>query len=204
LQNGRLTHPQDIDAPLHIAAERKINCYMQQNNDNQDISVLPAILSTSTHMHGEFLRLLFLQAHRETEANFTAAGMSSQRNHSDSFVSFQARGILPVSEEQSRTRSGQSGGVTDQPQCRGLWHSSSPSARSFTRFPSSSPPSFTQSPFPPRSLVRDGQTSPHTSLSSSSLVAHVLHYPPPPTVANSFVIGTAVINTHTDQTVTTP
>ena len=29
-------------------------------------------------MHGEFLRLLFLQAHRETEAHFIAAGMSSQ------------------------------------------------------------------------------------------------------------------------------
>ena len=35
-------------------------------------------------MHGEFLRLLFLQAHRETEAHFTAAGMSSQSNQ-DSF-----------------------------------------------------------------------------------------------------------------------
>ena len=34
--------------------------------------------------HGEFLRLLFLQAHRETEAHFTAAGMPSQRNQSDS------------------------------------------------------------------------------------------------------------------------
>jgi hypothetical protein len=29
--------------------------------------------------------VLFLQAHRETEAHFTAAGMSSQRNQSDSF-----------------------------------------------------------------------------------------------------------------------
>ena len=29
-------------------------------------------------MHGEFLRLLFLQAHRETEAHFIAVGMSSQ------------------------------------------------------------------------------------------------------------------------------
>jgi hypothetical protein len=29
-------------------------------------------------MHGEFLRLLFLQAHRETEAHFTAIGISSQ------------------------------------------------------------------------------------------------------------------------------
>ena len=52
---------------------------------NQNISSLPAIVSTSTRIHGEFLRLLFLQAHRETEAHFTAAGMSSQRNHSDSF-----------------------------------------------------------------------------------------------------------------------
>ena len=42
-------------------------------------------MSTSTSMHGEFLRLLFLQAHRETEAHFTAAGMSSQRNQLDSF-----------------------------------------------------------------------------------------------------------------------
>jgi hypothetical protein len=36
-------------------------------------------------MHGEILQLLFLQAHRETEAHFIATGMSSQRNQSDSF-----------------------------------------------------------------------------------------------------------------------
>jgi hypothetical protein len=36
-------------------------------------------------MHGKFLRLLFLQAHRETEAHFTATGMPSQRNQWDSF-----------------------------------------------------------------------------------------------------------------------
>ena len=36
-------------------------------------------------MHGEFLRLLFLQAHRETEVHFTAAGMPSQRNQLESF-----------------------------------------------------------------------------------------------------------------------
>ena len=54
-------------------------------DNNQNISFLPAIVSTSTRMHDEFLRLLFLEAHRETEAHITAAGMSSQRNHSDSF-----------------------------------------------------------------------------------------------------------------------
>ena len=84
-QNGLLSHPQDLDAPLRLAAQRKINSYRQQYADNQNISFLPAIMSTSTRMHGEFLRLVFLQAHRETEAHFTAAGMPSQRNQSDSF-----------------------------------------------------------------------------------------------------------------------
>ena len=36
-------------------------------------------------MQGEFLRLLFLQAHLETESHFTATGMPPQRNQSDSF-----------------------------------------------------------------------------------------------------------------------
>ena len=36
----------------------------------------------------------------------------------------------------------------------------------------------------------------HTSLRSSYLIAHVLHCPPPPP-AHSFIIGPAVINTHT-------
>jgi len=52
---------------------------------HQNISFLPAIMSTSHRMHGEFLRLLFIQAHRETEAHFTAAGMPSQHNQSESF-----------------------------------------------------------------------------------------------------------------------
>jgi len=85
LQNGHLTHPQDIDAPLPIAAQRKINSYRQPYADDQNICFLPAIVSTSTRMHDEFLRLLFLLAHRETEAHFTATGMPSQRNQSESF-----------------------------------------------------------------------------------------------------------------------
>ena len=58
---------------------------INNNADNQNISFLLAIMSTSTSMHGEFLRFLFLQAHRETEAHVTDAGMSSQRNQPDSF-----------------------------------------------------------------------------------------------------------------------
>jgi hypothetical protein len=70
-QNGLLSYPQDLDVTLCLAAHRKINNYRQQYVDNQNISFLPAIMSTSTCMHGEFLRLFFLQAHRETESHFT-------------------------------------------------------------------------------------------------------------------------------------
>jgi hypothetical protein len=50
-QNGLLSHTQDLDAPLRLAAQRKINSYRQQYADNQNISFLPAIVSTSTRMH---------------------------------------------------------------------------------------------------------------------------------------------------------
>jgi len=71
-QNGQLTHPHDLDAPLRIAAKSKIDDYREQYANNQNFSFLPAITSTSTRRHREFLRLLFLQAHRETTAHFTA------------------------------------------------------------------------------------------------------------------------------------
>ena len=57
-QNGCLSYPQDLDAPLRIAAQRKIAAYQQQYADNQNICFLPVIVSTSTRMHGEFLHLL--------------------------------------------------------------------------------------------------------------------------------------------------
>jgi hypothetical protein len=70
---------------MRVAAQRKTNAYRQTYADNQSISFLPAIMSTSNRMHGEFLRLLFLQAHRETEAHITASGLPSQRNQSESY-----------------------------------------------------------------------------------------------------------------------
>jgi hypothetical protein len=84
-QNGLLSHPQDLDAPLRLAAQRKIHSYRQQYADNQNISFLPAIMTTSSSMHGEFLRLLFLKAHRETAAHFNATGLPSAvlRNKTD-------------------------------------------------------------------------------------------------------------------------
>ena len=79
-QNGLLSHPQDHDAPLRLAVLREVSSYRQQYADNQNISFLPAIMTTSSCIHGEFLRLLFLQAHRETTAHFIATGLPSQQN----------------------------------------------------------------------------------------------------------------------------
>ncbi len=45
-------------------------------------------MTTSSRMHGEFLRLLFLQAHRETTAHFIATGLPSQQNRSDNVFRF--------------------------------------------------------------------------------------------------------------------
>ena len=87
-QNGLLSHTQDLDAPLRLAAQRKIDSYRQQYADNQNISFLPAIMTTSSRMHGEFLRLLFLQAHHETAAHFHATGLPSQQNRSDNAFLF--------------------------------------------------------------------------------------------------------------------
>jgi len=189
-QNGSLSHPQDIDATLRIAAQRNIASYRQQYTDNQNISFLPAIVSTSTRMHGEFLRHLFLQGHRETEAHFTAAGMSSQTNNSEALWFKRAafyNGNRSCSnkthtppEEQSRTGGCQSGSVAGQPQCPRMWHSSNPNARSLSHSPSAPPPSFTQSTYPPRSLVCDGQTSPHRPrLVVSRSTCPPLSSPPP-------------------------
>ena len=184
LQNGRLTHQQDIDAP--IAAQRKINSYRQQYADNQNISFLPAILSTSTRMHGEFLRLLFLQAHRETEAHFTDTGVPSQRNQLDSFR-FKRAAFFQSLKSKVGLAAAKAAALRINLNVEGCGIVAAP-----VHAPS---PSFTQSPSPPRSLVRDEQTSPHRP----RLVVSYSTCPPlsPSPHANSFVRGTAVINTHT-------
>ena len=64
--------------PRNEAAKRKVNKYRKTYVDNHSISFLPAIISTFARMHGEFLRLLFLQAHRETEEYFRVMGTPAQ------------------------------------------------------------------------------------------------------------------------------
>ena len=46
---------------------------------------MPTIASTSGRVHGEFIRLLFLQAHRETDRFFAAVGVQLPKSNRGPF-----------------------------------------------------------------------------------------------------------------------
>jgi hypothetical protein len=49
---------------------------------------MPAIPSTSGRLHSEFIRLLFLQAHRETDRFFAVSGVQLSQSTSGGFFHF--------------------------------------------------------------------------------------------------------------------
>ena len=55
----------------------KYGNYRADYNNRQPsaASFMPAITSTSGRLHSEFVRLLFLQSHRETDRFFAASGV---------------------------------------------------------------------------------------------------------------------------------
>ncbi len=75
-------NPNDIDKSLNEAAADKIRKYHSDYNNNPPnaISFRPVIVSTSDRLHSEFIRLLFLQAHRETDRFFAASGFQSAQS----------------------------------------------------------------------------------------------------------------------------
>jgi hypothetical protein len=66
---GHLHYPNDIDKSLNEAAADKIRKYRADYNNNPPtaVSSMPAVASTFGRLHSEFVRLLFLQGHRETD-----------------------------------------------------------------------------------------------------------------------------------------
>jgi hypothetical protein len=85
--NGRLHYPNDLDGPLHETAADKIRQYRADyhNRPSNAISFMPAIASTSGRLHSEFVRLLFLQAHRETDRFFAASGVQLAQTNRTQF-----------------------------------------------------------------------------------------------------------------------
>jgi hypothetical protein len=85
--NGHLLYPNDLDGPLNEAAADKIRQYRADYNNRPSnaISFMSAIASTSGRLHSEFVRLLFLQAHRETDSFFAASGVQLRQSTSVQF-----------------------------------------------------------------------------------------------------------------------
>ena len=123
-------------------------------------------LGTSTRMHGELGRnfcvfFFYRPSGRPRRTSMPLECHATQLGQ----VPFSPRGLVSRTEEQSRTRGSQSGGIEDLPEYRrmwSVWRCRTPCVRSFSRSPSRHPP-LPQYPFPPRSLVRGGLTSPHKS-----------------------------------------
>ena len=67
----------NLDRSLNEAAADKIRKYRSDYNNNPPsvVSFMDTIVSTSGRLHSEFIRLLFLQAHRETDHFFAASGV---------------------------------------------------------------------------------------------------------------------------------
>ncbi len=90
--NGKLHYPNpnDIDRSLTEVAADKIRKYRVHYNNNppNTVSFMPAITSTSGRLHSKFIRLLFLQAHRETDRFFAASGVQLSQSTSWGFFHF--------------------------------------------------------------------------------------------------------------------
>jgi hypothetical protein len=129
--------------------------------------------------------------HRETETHFTA-GMSSQRNHSDSFR-FKCAAFYQSLKRKVGLAGAKATVLRINLNVEVCVIVAAP-VHTPSRDPLLLPLLLSHNLSPPRSLVRDGQPSPHRPW----LVVSRSTCPPlsPSPHANSFIKGTAVINTH--------
>ncbi len=80
--NGTLHYPNDVDRSLNEVVTDKIRKYRDEykNRPPTSISFMSTVVSTSDRVHSEFVSLLFLQAHRETD-RFFAASKRKKKSH---------------------------------------------------------------------------------------------------------------------------
>ena len=85
--NGHLRYPNNLDKSLNDAAPDKIRKYRADYNNHPPsvVSFMPGMTSTSGRLHSEFIRLLFLQTHRETDRFFPASGVQLAQSTSGFF-----------------------------------------------------------------------------------------------------------------------
>jgi hypothetical protein len=80
--NGHLRYPNNLDQSLNDTVVDKLRKYRADYNNNppRGIGFMSTIASTSGRLHSEFIRILFLQTHRETDHFFAASGVLSAQS----------------------------------------------------------------------------------------------------------------------------
>jgi hypothetical protein len=88
--NGNLHYPNDIDRSINETVVDKIRKYRVDYNNNppSTVSFIPVIVCTSGRLHSEFIRLLFLQTHREIDRFFATSGVPLAQSTSGGFFHF--------------------------------------------------------------------------------------------------------------------
>jgi hypothetical protein len=90
--NGNLKYPNNLDQLLNDSAADKIRKYRADyNRPPSEVSFMSAIASTSGRLHSEFVRILFLQVHRETDRFFAASGVQLAQTHPGGQFTFATR-----------------------------------------------------------------------------------------------------------------
>jgi hypothetical protein len=85
--NGKLHWSNDMDKSLNEVASDRIRKYRADYNNNPNaVSFIPAIASTSGRVHSEFIKILFLQVHRETDIFLTSSGVQSEQSNMGVFL----------------------------------------------------------------------------------------------------------------------
>jgi hypothetical protein len=77
----------NLDQSLNDVVVDKIRKYRAEYNNRPPtvVSFMPAISSTSGRLHSEFVRLLFLQIHRETDRFFATSGVQLEQTQCGMF-----------------------------------------------------------------------------------------------------------------------
>jgi hypothetical protein len=85
--DDHLHYPNDIDKSLNEVATDKIRKYRVDYIHNPPTTVvfMSDITSTSGRLHSEFIRLLFLKTHRETDRFFAVSGVQLAQSTSGLF-----------------------------------------------------------------------------------------------------------------------
>jgi hypothetical protein len=94
--NGHLKYPNNLDQSLNDATADKIRKYRADYNNRPPsaVSFIPSIASTSGRLHSEFVRLLFLQDHRETDRFFVSSGVQFAQTHPGGQFTFRRAAFL--------------------------------------------------------------------------------------------------------------